>query len=322
MLHPLVDVVRRSDLHHLPEIHHEHPVAHVLDDVEVVGDEDVGEPQLAPEVEQEVQHLRFHGLVEGGHRLVEDEQPRLEGERAGDVHPLALAARKLVRIAPDELCGVEPDQGEQLAGALARGLRRHPVHLRAEHDGLLDRQARVERGVRVLEHHLHLPAQRAQPRRVVGPHEGPVERDAPRVGPDEMHEQARGRRLAAAGLAHDPEHLAGADGEVDVVDRLHPRHRAVEDAAPHREVLAQAPDVEQRGRQGRRRRAARLAAVRPAAPRRGGAPGSFAPCSSPRLGGAHSRTSIALRSPSLSRLKVREVRKIIAPGSAATHGLT
>ena len=34
------------------------------------------------------------------------------------------------------------------------------------------------------------------------------------------------------------------------------------------------------------------------------------------------RTSIALRIPSLSRLKQIDTMKIIAPGSAATHGLT
>ena len=304
MLHPLVDVRRRADLHHLPEVHHEHPVAHVLDHVEIVGDEDVGEPELAPQGEEEVQHLRLHRLVEGGHRLVEDQQARLEGEGAGDVHPLALPPGELVRIAPDELRGIEPHQGEELAGPVARRRRRHPVHLRAEHDGLLDRQARIERGVRILEHHLHLPAHLAEPRRIVGVDEVAVEGDPSRVGPDEVHEEARGRRLAAPGLAHDPEHLPRPDLEVDVVDRLHPRHRAVEDPAPYREVLPKVPDLEQcrRGRD---------TTWRPAAP--------TGPHIRPRV---HSRTSIALRRPSLSRLKVREVKKIITPGSAATHGLT
>ena len=160
----------------------------------------------------------------------------------------------------------------------------------------------VERRVRVLEHHLHLPAHLAEPGRVVGVDERAVECDASRVGPDEVHEKARGRRLAAPGLAHDAEHLPGPGLEVHVVDRLHPGDGAIEDASPYREVLPEVADLEQRGRDCNAPRAVASGLhIRPP---------------------AHSRTSIALRNPSLSRLKVREVKKIITPGSAATHGLT
>ena len=232
-------------------------------------------------------------------------KPRLEGEGARDVHALALSARELVRIAPDELGRVEPYHGEELARPIPRRSRRYAVHLRAEHDGVLDGQARVERGVGVLEHHLHLPAELAKPGRVVRDDVASVELDLACVGADEVHEKARRRRLAASRFADDAEHFSGLNGEADVVDRLHPCHGAVEDPAPDREVLAKVLDLEQCGRTG--------------AARRTGAWAAIAHARRPR---AHSRTSIALRSPSLSRLKVSEVKKIITPGRAATHGLT
>ena len=62
-------------------------------------DEDVGEAELVLEIEQQIEHLRLDRLVERRHRLVEDQQPRLEREPARDVDALALAAGNLVRIA-------------------------------------------------------------------------------------------------------------------------------------------------------------------------------------------------------------------------------
>ena len=48
---------------------------------------------------------------------------------------------------------------------------------------------------------------------------------------EQAHEQPRGRRLAAAGLADDAERLAAHDVEGDAVDRLHGADLALEDDA-------------------------------------------------------------------------------------------
>ena len=52
------------------------------------------------------QDLRLDGDVERGGRLVGDQQVRLVGERHGDHHALALAARQLVRIGVEPLLGL------------------------------------------------------------------------------------------------------------------------------------------------------------------------------------------------------------------------
>ena len=67
------------------------------DDVEVVRDEDVRQPELRLEVLQQVEDLRLDGDVERGDRLVADDQLRVDRERPRDADALPLAARELVR---------------------------------------------------------------------------------------------------------------------------------------------------------------------------------------------------------------------------------
>ena len=152
---------RVRDLDGLAEVHHHHPVGDVADDVEVVRDEDVGEPELLLQVLQQVEDLRLHRDVERRHRLVAEDQLRVDRERARDADPLPLPARELVREAVVVL-GVEADDLEQLLdAALALGRRADAVELERLADDEPDPLARVERRVRVLEHHHHVAPQRA-----------------------------------------------------------------------------------------------------------------------------------------------------------------
>src|SRR5262249_40037192 len=113
--------LRLALLDDLAEVHHRDAVGEVADHAEVVGDEEVGEAELALEVAQEVQDLRLDRDVERRGRLVADEHARADGERARDADALALPARELVRIAPD-LPGIEAHELEELAHA-PRALR-------------------------------------------------------------------------------------------------------------------------------------------------------------------------------------------------------
>ena len=79
----------------------------------------------------------------------------------------------------------------------------------------------------------------------------PSKRISPDVGVEQARDQPRGRALAAAGLADDPERLAALDVEVDAVDGLHRADFALEDdPARDREVLDQIAHL----RRARRRR--------------------------------------------------------------------
>src|SRR5690606_12008434 len=58
-----VQALGRSHLDHLAEVHDQHLVAHVLHDVEVVADEEVGEAELLLEVLQQVEDLSLDRLI-------------------------------------------------------------------------------------------------------------------------------------------------------------------------------------------------------------------------------------------------------------------
>jgi hypothetical protein len=61
----------------------------------------------------------------------------------------------------------------------------------------------------------------------------------------QVHQEARGGRLAAAGLADDTDGFALGDGEGNIIDRADGLAGA-EQIAPHREMLGQANDLQQR----------------------------------------------------------------------------
>ena len=100
-----VRVLRRGeDLRHgarLDDValaHHDDVVGQVGDDAHVVGDEQDGAVEPVAEAAQQLQDLGLHGDVEGGRRLVGDEELRVARDRLGDHRALALAAGELVRV--------------------------------------------------------------------------------------------------------------------------------------------------------------------------------------------------------------------------------
>ena len=145
-----------------PQVHDRDPVTDVLDHRQVVGDEHVGEAELALEVGEQVEDLRLDGNVQGGHRLVADDQCRLQGECPRDPDPLPLPAGE-VGGEPVVVLGVEPDQLHQLLHpAFAFGAVGDPVDGEGIPDDRAHAAAGIECAVRVLEDHLNLPPHGAQ----------------------------------------------------------------------------------------------------------------------------------------------------------------
>ena len=94
---------------------------------QIVRDEEIRQLQLLLQVHQQVDDLRLHRDVERRDRLVEDEERRVQRERARQADALPLAAAELVRIAL-EVRRVEADEPEQLGDArAARGAGRRAV---------------------------------------------------------------------------------------------------------------------------------------------------------------------------------------------------
>ena len=88
-------------------------LADVLHHREVVADEQIGQPEIAPQIRQQVEDLRLHRDIERAGRLVADHDARLEHQRARDRDALALPAGELRRHALAHL-GREADALEHL----------------------------------------------------------------------------------------------------------------------------------------------------------------------------------------------------------------
>ena len=123
----LVEIVDRRHLHDPAEVHHRNAVAHVADDREIVRDEEVGEPQLALQVGEQIEDLRPDRDVERRDRLVADDEVGMQGDGAGNADALALTAGE-VAGKPVVVLRVEADQLPSARARASRALRHSPGH--------------------------------------------------------------------------------------------------------------------------------------------------------------------------------------------------
>ncbi len=211
------DVVHVARLDDLPVLHHGDAVAGRAHDLHLVRDDDDGDAELGVDAPQEREDLARRLGVERGGRLVGEEDRGLRRERAGDPDALLLPARELARVGL-RLVG-EPHEREELGDARRALLARPARHL--ERVGHVPGDGARRQEVELLEHHPDPRAHLAHAALGQARDDLAVDDDLAarhrlqRV--DEPHE----RRLPGAGVADDAEDLAAADGQRDVVDRVH-----------------------------------------------------------------------------------------------------
>ena len=213
------DRVARALLDDLAVVHDGDAVAHQVDDREVVADEQAREALLALQLLEQLEHGRLHRDVERARRLVGDEQLGAHRQRPGDADALLFAGGKLMRII---VCypGRQPHHVEQFPHPFglggAAGLRVERQRLR---DQAFDRPARVERYVRLLEHHLNPPAQRAELPLGQGGDIGAVEQHPARGREFQPAQDAQQRRLARARGPQQRHQRPRGNGQADRVQR-------------------------------------------------------------------------------------------------------
>ena len=197
----------------------------------VVCDEQIGQAEIALQLVEQVHDLALDGDVQRGNRFVADDEIRLHRQGARDADALALPARELVRIARRHLCE-QPDLDQQFRRPLPR--RADIGHQAMDRQRLIDDvahgHARVERAERVLEDHLHAPAQGLHfPPRGVG-QVGAGEIDLPARHVFQPQDQAPDRGLAAAGFADDAQRPPRFHGKGNILHRAHHRVPAAQPA--------------------------------------------------------------------------------------------
>ena len=175
----------------------------------VVGNHDERHPQALLDIDELKLGMLAQLLVQGGQRLVEQQQFRPLHQRACQRDALALAAGELVRLARTEathlhdleyLLHLAPDVGAA-----------HALLLESERHVLLDVHVREERVG--LEHHVH--------RALVGrngAHVRAIDVQGARGGCLETGQHAQQRRLARTGASQQAEDLPAPDVQRDVVD--------------------------------------------------------------------------------------------------------
>ena len=178
--------------------------------------------QLADRLE----HVGLGAHVEPGRRLVEHDHRWSTRERHRQADALLLAAGELVRITTQELGRPrQQDLFHHLDHAVAARLvaAAEPVELHHLQQLAIDAQRRVECDRRVLRdvadelapRLAQLGLAQLEHRRLADQHD--TARDPHALASVSEHAQPD-RRLARARLAHEPQHLAGSDRQIDLVD--------------------------------------------------------------------------------------------------------
>ena len=228
-----------------PRVHEDDPVGHLAGERDLVG-HDHHRPPLLGELAHHLQHLAHQLRVEGGGRLVEQDQLGLHRQHAGDGDALLLPAREPLRDSPRP-CGARPTLASIARASSAASARDEPLHP-ARRQGDVAERRQVREQVEALEDEADLgPLGRHLAVRVVARPAAPLLlADPPAVDPDlaagrpleEVH-AAQERGLARPGRADQRQHLAARHLERDAAQHL---ERA--------EALPQAEDADERVRGG------------------------------------------------------------------------
>ena len=92
-----VQVGCRQAFHHAAGVHHQHPVAEVANQVQVVTDEQQRQALLGHQLVQQCQHFLAHRDIQRRSGFVGNQQLRPLRQHHRDHHPLTHAAGQLVR---------------------------------------------------------------------------------------------------------------------------------------------------------------------------------------------------------------------------------
>ena len=152
-----------SDFDQLPQIHDTDLIRDVTHHGQIVRDKQIGDAFLFLIILEQIDDLGLNGNIERRDGLIADHQIRLKHQCPRNPDTLSLPAGELVRVAACMLSG-QPDTVQHLIDQI---VGRRLVWYDAVGDQRLrndvpDSHSRVQRGVWILENHLHLFSERLQ----------------------------------------------------------------------------------------------------------------------------------------------------------------
>src|SRR5699024_7827397 len=137
------------------QIHDGNVVTDIAHDAEVMRNEKKCQIKFVPQLIEQVHYLRLHRYVQCRYLLVGDQQLCTVHERTSNAGALALTARQAVRAAIEKAQRKSVLIGYLFDMSLLFGWFAQAMHLDDFLQRLPDGQARIERGDRLLEDHLH-----------------------------------------------------------------------------------------------------------------------------------------------------------------------
>ena len=152
-----IDRFNWAEFDHLAQIHYPYFGAHVTDCRQVMGYHNISQLELLLQIFQQVHDLGANGNIQGGDRLIQNDNPRIEGQRSGYGDPLSLSSAELVGKQISAPIG-QSNQTQQFTQAVSQLV---PAELGPDRqrlgDNLINSHPRIQRRERILENHLHFP---------------------------------------------------------------------------------------------------------------------------------------------------------------------
>ena len=152
----------RGDFHHNSQVHYRHPVGDVFHHVQIVGDEQIGEPQFLLEPVQEVHHLGLNGYVQGAGGFIAHDEFGVYRQSSGDTYALSLAPGEFVRIAVGMFLSEPHHLQKFLYPPEACFSRGQVVDVNAFRNGISYGHPGIQGGVGILKYHLGFPGEFSQ----------------------------------------------------------------------------------------------------------------------------------------------------------------
>ena len=92
-----VNGITGSPLHDFAEIHHNDLITDELDDIQIVGNEQISQFELILQILEKIDDLSLNGHIQGRYRLITNDELRLCRKCPGDADPLSLPTGELMR---------------------------------------------------------------------------------------------------------------------------------------------------------------------------------------------------------------------------------
>jgi hypothetical protein len=109
----LVEELGWSHLHDPSQVHDRDVVTDMSDDIEVMGDEEISQPEFFLQILQQVDDLGLGGYIQGRDGFVGNDQIGIDGQRPGDPDSLPLPPAELMGITV-EVLRAQPDHFQNL----------------------------------------------------------------------------------------------------------------------------------------------------------------------------------------------------------------